>query len=292
MGPLAALATSRVHVLLAVAGGSELLGLHVAAAVRRRGWLLVGEPAAADVLVVGGDDEGELRTAADRAWSEVPPPRARRRIRSLEEVVPALDSVARVLGDRVLQRDALPPRPRAAPPVPRGPAVRAVRLGPIRGDWPPGLVVDCAVRGELVIAADARVHGVVAQPGTDWGRFVLHTTHAARALRLAGWPAGAARLSAAVDRVLAGDTPATGIRAVRSVGRGARRSVLLRGGAWDRDLRARLAATLDAALRAASGSPAPVGTVDPVRVAGALIGRRLDDAPLLVAADLLGAGGG
>ncbi|MGT2426419.1 hypothetical protein [Amnibacterium kyonggiense] len=199
-GALASLALLRVHVLVVGLPGRAVLRLRAEAAVRARSWVVVTAPADADVLLVCGAPEAEIGAAVDALWWDVPAPRARRTIGSADELEDALDSAARVLADRELQRRA-GGRGGAAPTAPPD-----GRFGPIGPAWPPGLVVECAAGpGGRIAAVGVRRLGSATEDAAPPG--VLAVADAARLLRLARWEAPARRLDRVVDLLLAGATP-------------------------------------------------------------------------------------
>lgn len=296
MGLIASLALLRVHVLVVEVPGHPLLRLRAEAAVRARGWLVGGTPEDADLLLVcgaprldgvdpdGADPDGadpDSAAAVEALWARVPGPRARRTVRSAEDLPAALDSAARVLADAALQRGAAA----AGGPAPStGPAGR---FGPFLPDWPAGLLVDCAVdRAGRVVAVGTRrfPNAVAAGEGDAEGDaelrgFVLPAAAAARLVRLAGWPAPALRLERLVDRALAGAALHRLRRPLRAVSGTVRRSATLR---WVLtrespavDVQGRVLDLLAAAVAgAAAPPPAP----------RRLLGQHVDAVPLLVAA--------
>lgn len=272
MALIASLALLRPHVLVLELPGSPMLRLRAEAAVRARGWALARGPADADLLLVCGAAAGDLRDAVDAIWAEVPAPRARRTVRSAGALQEALDSAARVLADRELQRSALPGAPRT-PPDPG-------HLGPVGVDWPPGLVVDRAAGPDGRIAAVGLRRLIAeAEEGPDpIAAPVLAVAAAARLLRLAGWAVPAARLDRVVDLAVGGDAFDTLLPRIRRAAAQVRRSATFRWSAArdlpDGDLRGRVLALLDAALR---GEPAPAPEARP------LIGTRPETLPLLLA---------
>jgi hypothetical protein len=273
MGLTASLAVLRVHVLVVELPGRPVLRLRAEAAVRGRGWLVVRAVEDADLLLVCGGPGPEVASAVDVLWSQVPAPRARRTVRTPEELPDALDSAARVLADTRLQRSAAA-EPRVAPPVPDG------RFGPLRPGWPSGLVVDCAVdpTGRVSAVGTRRIAGEQEDEPVAVRAFVLPVATAAAILRALGREALALRLDRAVDLAIGGVPPQRLHRRLRSVERAVRRSATLRWAvapdpaavrALDR-LPVLLAAAIDAA------GVAPAGRL--------LLGQRLESVPLLVAA--------
>lgn len=163
--------------------------------------------------------------------------------------------------------------------------VLRLRIGPVLPDWPAGLVVDCALSGDVVVDAAARLlPAPVAEP--EDGGFAQACERAARLLRLAGWAPPALRLERALDRVLAGAPAADAVREVRRVAVRVSRSALLRWGLRGAavDVRARLLVILGDAERAALGEPPVDAPLDPDALAGSLVGRGFAEARLLIAA--------
>lgn len=72
-----------------------------------------------------------------------------------------------------------------------------VRLGPFLAYWPAGLMLHCALQGDVITAAEARMMGVTGEqqppsrPG-GWLEAARHTDHLVTLLTLAGWPRAAA----------------------------------------------------------------------------------------------------
>lgn len=274
MSLLASAALLRAHVLVVELPGLPVLRLRGEAAVRARGWLVVTDPADADLLLVCGTPGAEAAEAVDALWWAVPAPRARRTVSAAADLPEALDSAARVLADGALQRRAAADAG-AAPAEPM-----ADRYGPFRPDWPGGLVIDWASAPDGRIAA-AGVRRLAAS-GEDevlpQRAFVLAVADAARLLRLTGWTAVSLRLDGIVDLALADTAPERLRGRLRAVRRRIRRSATLRwsldGQAPDVDVRARLLDLLGAALDGA----------EPPRARRVLLGRRPAVVPMLVAA--------
>ncbi len=272
MGLTASLALLRVHVLVVELPGRPLLRLRAEAAVRARGWVVTADPEDADLVLVCGTPHPEATEAVDALWTRVPGPRARRTVRSAEDLADALDSAARVLGDDALQRGAAA----TGGPASAGPVGR---LGPVRPHWPAGLIVDCAVDDRGRIAA-AGVRRLPAEQEEDLGprSFVLPVADAARLLRLVGWPAVALRLDRVVDLALAGTAPERLRRRLRAVERAVRRSETLRWVLRREGHGVAVASRVLALLRAAAEGADP-----PPPPARRLLGQDAAALPLLVA---------
>ncbi|MBW4041961.1 MAG: hypothetical protein HIU86_07505 [Acidobacteria bacterium] len=279
MGVMSSLALLRVHVLVVELPGRPVLRLRAEAAVRDRGWIVTREPADTDVLLVCGTPRAAIADAVHALWSDVPSPRARRTVRAVADLGEVLDSAARVLEDRVLQRRAAA----EAAPAPAGPPPG--RFGPLLPDWPAGLVLDCAPGADGRIAA-VGARRLAAEPEDDaLPAAVLAVADAARLLRLAGWAAPALRLDRVVDLSVAGVAPERLRPRLRSVAGRARGSgtlrTVLRDAAPSVDVHARLLSLLDAAIDD-DAPPPPASRV--------LIGTAPDAVPLLVAATEPGRG--
>lgn len=73
-----------------------------------------------------------------------------------------------------------------------------VRLGPFLAYWPAGLVLRCALQGDVITAAQAQMMGAANDEKTpslsgNWIQAARHTDHLVDLLVLAGWPRAAAR---------------------------------------------------------------------------------------------------
>ncbi len=237
-------------------------------AVVARGWRLAESPASADVLLVVGDATGELAEVVARVWDALPGPRARVEVPADGDLTRALDAAALRLADTPAQaRDAGSRRDpdlsggdgghegmdhgghegmdhgdmEMAPggiPLAEGSEDDRdglemdevpVRLGPVLPGWPPGLVLDVTLHGDLVAAATADS----VAPGVSGAR-QARVDPAARAcddvatvLRLAGWADGATSARVVRDAFLDGldEAAAAGLADLR---RRVSRSRLLR----------------------------------------------------------------
>jgi hypothetical protein len=282
VGLTAALALLRTHVLVVAVPGGTMLRLRAEAAVRARGWLLVDAPEDADLLLVCGAPGRVAAAAVDGLWRRVPAPRARRTVAVAEELDRVLDSAARVLADGALQRRTAAATPRAPAPAP---PAGTVRFGPVARDWPPGVVVDCRLdRRGRVEGVESRLLPV--GPADDGGddavrAFALDVAAAAGILRLAGWPAPAARLDRVLDRVLAGGPPAAERPAVARVRALVDRSVTAR---WGLDRAAPRAGVRGRLLELLAEPGRERSEWRPGRALEGLVGRRPVEVPLRVAA--------
>jgi hypothetical protein len=167
-----------------------------------------------------------------------------------------------------------------------------VPLGPVLPEWPAGLVVDCALQGDLVTAASARVLAGETPPA---GCGLVHGTpadrldRAARLLQVAGWEAPALAAARLRDRLLFTDAaegaPSDLLREVERLAARVRRSRVLRWSLADvPGVRDRLLGWLAEVHDALTGAPTPV-TGTPVESLGDLVvGQDLAAVRLLVAA--------
>lgn len=131
-GWLLARATPRV--LPAVARGGAAARLGVERAVRERGWAIALSPADADLLVVCGRPDPELREAIEAVWAQLPSPRARVEIEEAAHAGDELDRARRSLGACREQRVDAAARSSGTPPaadLEHGPPAGA---GPATGD--------------------------------------------------------------------------------------------------------------------------------------------------------------
>lgn len=85
-----------------------------------------------------------------------------------------------------------------------------VRLGPFLAYWPAGLVLRCALQGDVITAAQPQMMGAASneQPQpllSSWMQAARHTDHIVDLLVLAGWPRAAGR-ARRLREVLLGDT--------------------------------------------------------------------------------------
>ena len=267
---LSGLAAGRPHLLVVEVPGQAALRRTVERLVRERGWVLATGPADADVLVVCGVPSGELGEAVAAAWDAMTVPRARVELRRDLDCGPLLVQAVERLADRAAQRadgmaraaaaEAGPPTTGMAEmdhaamghdmggmgmelPGGLGMADRApdrdglrldvlhLRLGPLLGSWPAGLIVDVVLQGDVVQAATCST--VDAQPGGPrQGRqaepAVARLDSAARLLDLAGWEAAADSARRLRDRIeVDGSRPATTADLARLTAR-VRRSLSLR----------------------------------------------------------------
>lgn len=287
MGLLAALAVTRVHVLVLEAPGRPMLRLRAEAAVRARGWQVASGAADADLLLVCGVPAGRFAGVVAGLWAAMRAPRAHRTIRATDDLPAALDEAERALASRADVPLSASATPHSAPKV----ASPRLELGPGAPWWPAGLVVAGEERDGLLTAVRVRVLAAATtdpDPADPQVRaLAIACAEAARFLRAAGWPMPAARFERVADRVLAGRAPARQRRRTRRIAAQVQRSatfdaVLARAvpGVALRGLLLRRLLAVDDAL---TGQAVPV-PLDALRLAARLEGARLSAVPLLLAA--------
>ena len=171
-----------------------------------------------------------------------------------------------------------------------------VPLGPVLEHWPPGLVLRCALAGDVVTSATVEQLEAerAADPAGPAVRAASHLDAAAAVLQLAGLTARARVVRGLRDRALVGGDPAladdvAGARRTVAADRVLRWSLagLGRGTGTDgTEVRARLLALLDAAPAELAGSPPdwPAGAELREALPGHVAGRDLAEVRLLVAA--------
>ena len=229
---LARYAVQRAHVLVVEVPGWWSLRVAVERQVLARGWLLSESPADADVLVVCGEPGPELGELVERVWDQLPGPRARLGLPDIAALDGALDQIAEELSDTVSHREDARQRPSApddgagdmdhgdmgdmgdmdhgdmgdmAPhgiPLAGGGEDRDglemdvlhLPLGPVLRHWPAGLVLRCALQGDVVVEAQAWLldsgHEATHSAAIPAGAHLCDDVSAL--LTLAGWTAAAA----------------------------------------------------------------------------------------------------
>ena len=236
---LARYAVRRAHVLVVDVSGRWSWRVALERQVIARGWRLAESPADADVLVVCGEPGPELGELVDRVWDQLPGPRVRLGLPDMQALEGALDAVAVELADTASHREDA--RQRSAAPdegaggmggmdmdmgdmAPHGIPlaeggedrdglemdVLHLPLGPVLRHWPAGLVLRCALQGDVVVGAQvslldggrqttdaASAHADVR--GDHEARLV---DHACAVLSLAGWPEAAATARRVRDALL------------------------------------------------------------------------------------------
>ena len=231
---LALYAVQRAHVLVVEVPGCWSLRVAVERQVLSRGWQLADSPADADVLVVCGEPGPELGKVVDRVWDQLPGPRVRLGLPGIEELDGALDVIEAGLADTASHRADARERPAApvmdhddmdhddmdhgdmdhgdmAPngiPLAEGGQDRDglemdvlhLPLGPVLRHWPAGLVLRCALQGDVVVGAQASISeggpgatlAAAAQGDSRAGTDAWLCDQVCAVLSLAGWPDGAA----------------------------------------------------------------------------------------------------
>ena len=256
--------TGHVHVLMVEAPGHW--GTRAAAErfALARGWHLALSPADADVLVVCGKPGPQLAGVIERVWEQMPGPRVRVDVHQLGEVGEGLTQARAELLDTARHRaDA-----RSRPATPRGLSaddgdhgdmdhgdmdmspggiplaeggedrdglemdVLNVRLGPVLAHWPAGLVLRCALQGDVITEAEAELlddaihvevpHGVAPRAVT-----ARRVDNVVALLALSGWDQAAAQARLIRDQLLEdGEEAAVSVAIARLVRRLRRSSVL------------------------------------------------------------------
>ncbi|MCQ9164154.1 hypothetical protein [Arthrobacter sp. STN4] len=97
------MATSRVHVLIIEIPGYSLVRIHAEAAITARGWVLAAAPADADVLLVCGEATGAFVEITDSVWNQIPSPRHRTTLATVDALAPTLNSIPAILSDQQRQ---------------------------------------------------------------------------------------------------------------------------------------------------------------------------------------------
>jgi len=323
---LARRAVAGAHVLLVESPGAWRVRVAAEQALRRHGWREAVSPADADVLLTCGTPGPGLAEAIDRVWNQLPGPRARTAAATPDAAGAALESAAVMLLDEQAQGEDA--RNRATEPQTRpadeageddmsGPGgialaeggpdrdglgmdVLHLPLGPVLPHWPPGLVLRCALQGDVVTAAkvqllDAEQGGPTVEPVDAARRYDA----AASLVALAGWHVMAERLRQLRDRLLAGNVPHDDLDRVRARvarSRTLRWSLRDLGRSGDTDVHDRLLRLL-AAEDPAAGDRADVATL-PAAVEGLdvaatrLVVASLAPLPIVPAPAVTGAGRG
>jgi hypothetical protein len=230
-------AVAGAHVLVVEVPGAWSTRVAVEQALAQRGWQYAVSPADADVLVVCGRPGEQLAAAVDVLWEHLPGPRTRVGVASASEAGRALaDAEAQLLDDRK-QREEARQRP-TSPALPAeshdspmdhedmdmsGPGgialagggpdrdrlamdVLHLPLGPVLPHWPPGLVLRCALQGDVISESEVEVLDPVAaaHPPVSAPRLAAqHCDVAADLLAVAGWDSMAATARRHRDLILA-----------------------------------------------------------------------------------------
>lgn len=251
-GWLADLAARRVHVLVVEAPGVWVVRAGVETEVVRRGWRLAWSPADADVLLVCGAPGPETSAVVEALWDAMPGPRVRSSVTDTAGVTAVLDDLSRQLSDTAGHRQDASTRPTLAageghemapdgiPLASGGPDrdglemdVLHLPLGPVLPHWPVGLVLTCALQGDLVTRAEGRFLDGAADGGPapdprGPDRAARACDRARDVLALAGWEQAATSARQTRDLLLAGADPQQGGAAVAALRDAVARSRLLR----------------------------------------------------------------
>jgi hypothetical protein len=226
-----------VRPLIVAAPGGTAVRLAVERFARGWGWRTASSPAEANMLVVAGSIDDDLRPCVDAVWRTVPVPRTKVVIDVAAGVETALATAVDELRDTQRQRsDAVQAAdatthsghgsgmhgghgmgdmemPGGIPMADRADDrdglkldVLHVPLGPVLADWPPGLIVRTTLQGDVI--QDASVE-VVGSGGGYWTEDVLsgcarRLDGCARLLAIAGWEHAASWARRLRDCVLLG----------------------------------------------------------------------------------------
>lgn len=207
-------------------------------------------PADADLLAVCGEPRPRLGEAIELVWHQMPGPRVRVDVADPEQVETALDEARARLLDTEQHRHDAHTRPAAANLVPGneemdhesmdhgghgdmeiapggialaqggedrdglGMDVLNLRLGPVLPHWPAGLVLRCALQGDVITEAqaeylDAEIRQRDAGPATGPARTLDNIVSL---VALAGWDDAAAEARRIRDAMLEGGDRATTVR--------------------------------------------------------------------------------
>lgn len=95
-----------MHVLLVEVPGNSAVRMGVEAAIAAAGHVLAVHPAESDVLLVCGTPGPELHAVIDRVWDQMPYPKHRAMLTSLEEIGTVFTTSQEALADRRVQRSS------------------------------------------------------------------------------------------------------------------------------------------------------------------------------------------
>lgn len=255
---LARLATRSVHVLVVEAPDGWRIRATVERAVRERGWSMALSPGGADVLAVCGEPRSDLGKAVAEVWQQLPGPRVRIELRDADDVSARLDEARDQLLDTTRQQRDARERPalserldesgddmdmdgdddmEMAPsgiPLAEGAEDRDglemdvlhVRLGVALPYWPAGLVLRCALQGDVIMGAGVEV-AVDHQGDDEQDRVARHVDNVVSVVALAGWEAAASEARRVRDDLLGNRSEDAARRLARLQGR-VQRSRMLR----------------------------------------------------------------
>jgi hypothetical protein len=261
---LSRLAVRRARVLIAEMPGQWPVRAALETRLQVRGWRVARSPADADVLAVCGRSGSEVADIIEELWQQMPGPRVRVDVNSADSVDTALDHAAACLLDVTSQRDDAGQRASAAETSenhhhqhgehgehgggdhqmqmsPAGIAlaqgaddrdglemdVLHVHLGPVLVNWPAGLVLRCALQGDVIAGAQAWLldSGPRLADGRSAARQCDHLTDL---LALVGWQKAAATARNARDLLLGGADTDRALALLHRLQRTLRRSPTLR----------------------------------------------------------------
>lgn len=255
------LAARSAHVLVVEVPGHWQIRATVERTVLGRGWTLAVSPADADVLAVCGAPGPQVGEAVEQVWHQMPGPRVRVDVRHRDEVATRLDEAhVRLLDTSHHRNDALS-RPAAQDLLADGDMdhgdmdhgdmemspggiplaesgedrdglemdVLNVRLGPFLPHWPAGLVLRCALQGDVITEAEAELLDdrmpYDVSPSADVAR---RMDNIAALLALAGWEDAAAEARLIRDSLLDDGQDAGSSARTARLDRRVRRSWVLR----------------------------------------------------------------
>lgn len=271
-GVLTRLAVRRAHVLVVEVPGYWLVRAALEHHVVARGWRVALSAADADVLAVCGVAGPDLAGVIDRVWEQLPGPRARIAVRGAPEAESALDQAATDLLDFGRHRDDARQRAQSPDTGDRGmddhgqmrhsghggmdhggmdmaPAgialatggedrdglemdVLHVRLGPVLAHWPAGLVVRCALQGDVIADAQAWIvdagHGGRGRQLSPRESAARQADHVADLLALSGWPRAATSAGGLRDLLLTEPDTGSAAALLQTLRSMLRRSAVLR----------------------------------------------------------------
>ena len=255
---IARAAVRHVHVLLVEVPGHWRTRVAVERAVLSRGWALAVTPADADLLAVCGPPVERLADAVEVLWRQMAGPRARIELHDAEDLPAALDEARATLLDTEHHRHEASHRPNAADtrmdhggmdhggmdmspgglPLAQGGGDRDglemdvlnVRLGPVLPFWPAGLVLRCALQGDVIVHAAVEGIGPEVPPpdGPPETASARTMDNVVSLLALAGWADGAGEARRVRDAMLWGEDRAATTARLRRLHRRVKRARLLR----------------------------------------------------------------
>lgn len=255
-------AARHAHVLVIEVPGHWQTRAAVEQAALVRGWNLALSPADADVLAVCGEPGPQLDEAVEQVWHQIPGPRVRVDVRRHDDAAARLKEAHAGLLDTTRHRNDAHSRPTAADLIAENKAddhgdmdhadmdmspggipladgerdrdglemdVLHVRLGPILPHWPAGLVLDCALQGDVITEAEAELlDDGMPPPGGPSAALPRRLDNMVALLALAGWDDAAAEARAIRECLLVGGEDAMTFARIARLVRRVRRSWVLR----------------------------------------------------------------